>query len=131
MSIGSENQPLFTPSDFNKSFNSAAASPVLPDSGQPAITVECDLVHLSLLVAALLVWVEVRSTAYLHRACPSIVPKASFSANRPSTAQRPADLKSMSSRMSRTLQERSPSVRPGSAVSSQQAATRIPASLDV
>jgi hypothetical protein len=120
MSIGSENQPLFTPSDFNKSFSSATASPVLPDSGQPGY------------------YGRMRSSSSLStprgRApsvganqnnslppsrMPSIVPKASFSANRPSTAQRPADLKSMSSRISVDTMKRSPSVRPGSAVSSQ------------
>ncbi|KAH0291364.1 hypothetical protein KCU62_g2875, partial [Aureobasidium sp. EXF-3399] len=120
MSIGSENQPLFTPTDFNKSFNSATASPVLPDSGQPGDYGRMrSSSSLSTRGRAPSVGASQNNSLPPSR-MPSIVPKASFSANRPSTAQRPADLKSMSSRMSLDTTKRSPSVRPGSAVSSQQ-----------
>ncbi|KAH0337096.1 hypothetical protein KCU81_g8260, partial [Aureobasidium melanogenum] len=119
MSIGSENQPLFTPSDFNKSFNSAMASPVLPDSGQPGYYGRMrSSSSLSTRGRTPSVGASQNNSLPPSR-MPSVVPKASFSASRPSTAQRPADLKSMSSRMSFDTAKRSPSVRPGSAVSSQ------------
>ncbi|THW73051.1 hypothetical protein D6D19_05991 [Aureobasidium pullulans] len=122
MSIGSENQPLFTPSDFNKSFNSAMASPALPDSGQPGYYGRMrSSSSLSARGRAPSVGANQNSSLPPSR-MPSVVPKASFSANRPSTAQRPADLKSMSSRISLDTAKRSPSVRPGSAVSSQNTA---------
>ncbi|KAI5202234.1 hypothetical protein E4T38_05710 [Aureobasidium subglaciale] len=120
MSIGSENQPLFTPSDFNKSFNSALASPVLPDSGQPGYYGRMrSSSSLSARGRAPSTGASQNSSLPPSR-MPSVVQKASFSSHRPSTAQRPADLKSMSSRISLDTPKRSPSIRPGSAVSSQQ-----------
>ncbi|KAI5203130.1 hypothetical protein E4T39_04338 [Aureobasidium subglaciale] len=120
MSIGSENQPLFTPSDFNKSFNSAMASPVLPDSGQPGYYGRMrSSSSLSARGRAPSTGASQNSSLPPSR-MPSVVQKASFSSHRPSTAQRPADLKSMSSRISLETPKHSPIIRPRSAVSSQQ-----------
>lgn len=120
MSVSSENQPMLTPSDFNKSFSSALASPGLPDTGQPGYYGRMrSTSSLSTRGRTPSVGATNQNSSLPPSRMPSIVPKASFSASRPATAQRPADLKSMSSRISLDTAKRSPSVRPSSAVSAQ------------
>lgn len=121
MSIGSENQPILTPSDINKSFSSGLASPLgLPDNGQPGYYGRMrSSSSLSARGRTPSVSTINQNNSLPPSRMPSVVPKASFSASRSTTAPRPADLKSMSSRISLDTAKRSPSLRPSSAVSSQ------------
>jgi hypothetical protein len=120
MSTSSESQPLFTPSDVNRSFmTSAMASPVISEAGQTGFYGRMRSSSSQSTRGRAPSMTAAQNGSLPPSRVPSVVPKASFAANRSSNAQRPADLKSMSSRVSLDTAKHSPSVRPGSAVSAQ------------